>query len=106
MDIAQALVIIDALAKGGSSQTGEAVAFTHPDTTEALLTAKIVLEAYYQKEQWSKQDNASLQHDFIHGLSITELAVKHAQTRSVIAARLVCLGLIQANLGERIRQAH
>ena len=107
----EAKKIIESLANGIDSRTGEILPdenpFNNPNVVHALFVALKALDHAAKREQrdnslpdnagksWSDEEDQVLLAAFDAELPIKEIARKHARTEGAIAARLVRLGRIK-----------
>jgi len=114
MSPAEAKKILEALANGIDPFTGEVLPeqgpFHHPQTIRALFCAVRELEKQEKPARnaqqpgnagkpWSTEEDESLVKAFDEGVSVKELANRHARTKGSIESRLIRHGRLQGAAG-------
>lgn len=111
MQLQSALPIVRALADGVNPLTGETFSddcpYAEPRTLRALFSAVELMEREVEREKrrerlpanfgkpWTEGEDATLTSEFDTGLTMSEIARKHARTHSSIRLRLEKLGKIE-----------
>ena len=111
MQLQNALPIVRALADGVDPNTGavfaDASPYAEPQTLRALFSAVELMEKEVEREKrkerlpanfgkpWSEGEDRTLITEFDGGVTIPEMARKHARTHSSIRLRLEKLGKIE-----------
>lgn len=101
MNLEQVTNTLDALANGVDPATGgriPAEAWHLPDVVRALFMAVNLLRGHGRTaaagSRWSEDEEARVARAFDDGVSIADIARKHARSRGAITSRLVKLGRI------------
>ena len=113
MQLQNALPIVRALADGVDPNTGaifaDASPYAEPQTLRALFSAVELMEREVERERrkerlpanfgkpWSEGEDRTLVTEFDGGITLPEIARKHARTHSSIRLRLEKLGKIEAS---------
>ena len=113
MQLESALPIVRALADGVNPVTGEAYPehspYAEPRTLRALFSAVDLMSKEVEREKrrerlpanfgkpWSEGEDRTLVAEFDGGVTLPEIARKHARTHSSIRLRLEKLGKIEAS---------
>ena len=113
MQLQNALPIVRALADGVDPNTGaiftDASPYAEPQTLRALFSAVELMEREVERERrkerlpanfgkpWSEGEDRTLVAEFDGGVTLPEIARKHARTHSSIRLRLEKLGKIEAS---------
>jgi hypothetical protein len=111
MQLQSALPIVRALADGVNPLTGETFSddcpYAEPRTLRALFSAVELMEREVEREKrrerlpanfgkpWTEGEDQTLTSEFDAGLTMPEIARKHARTHSSIRLRLEKLGKIE-----------
>jgi len=111
MQLQSALPIVRALADGVNPHTGEAFTdncpYAEPKTLRALFSAVELMEREVEREKrrerlpanfgkpWTEAEDQAVIAEFDAGLTMPEMARKHARTQSSIRLRLEKLGKIE-----------
>ena len=111
MQLQNALPIVRALADGVDPHTGDVFAdqspYAEPKTLRALFSAVELMEREVERERrrerlpanfgkpWSEGEDRTLIAEFDAGVTLPEIARKHARTHSSIRLRLEKLGKIE-----------
>ncbi len=113
MQLQNALPIVRALADGVDPNTGaifaDASPYAEPQTLRALFSAVELMEREVERERrkerlpanfgkpWSEGEDRTLVAEFDGGVTLPDIARKHARTHSSIRLRLEKLGKIEAS---------
>ena len=113
MQLDAALPIVRALADGVDPNTGaiftDASPYAEPQTLRALFSAVELMEREVERERrkerlpanfgkpWSEGEDRTLVAEFDGGITLPDIARKHARTHSSIRLRLEKLGKIEAS---------
>jgi hypothetical protein len=113
MQLQNALPIVRALADGVDPHTGAVFAdespYAEPKTLRALFSAVELMEREVEREKrrerlpanfgkpWSEGEDRTLVGEFDAGVTLPDIARKHARTHSSIRLRLEKLGKLEAS---------